>query len=240
MITTDNTTVVAYINKQGGTHSHTLLRLVVDRVRVWVVMHVFHINSTVPTNSKYSHPGQTHSWLFKYDSGLTISAKPVESPPGNSEPNIHVYMFPLLPLLSQVIQKLRTTQEGEVILIAPWWPSQPWFPHHLLCLCLCLQFRSLKHWRKMLCHKVDVYMFPLFPLLSQVIQKLRTTQEGEVILIAPWWPSQPWFPHHLLCLCVDHPRFCPYRREILSQQEYVSSGKSYHLHAWRLSCSTTK
>ena len=30
MIATDNTTVVAYINKQGGTHSHALLRLVVD------------------------------------------------------------------------------------------------------------------------------------------------------------------------------------------------------------------
>ena len=43
-------------------------------------------------------------------------------------------------------------------------------------------------------------MFPPFPLLSKVIQKLRTTQEDEVILIAPWWPSQPWCPH-LLCLC---------------------------------------
>ena len=30
LIATDNTTVVAYINKQGGTHSHPLLRLVVD------------------------------------------------------------------------------------------------------------------------------------------------------------------------------------------------------------------
>ena len=30
MIVTDNTTVVAYINKLGGTHSHTLLRIVVD------------------------------------------------------------------------------------------------------------------------------------------------------------------------------------------------------------------
>ena len=30
MIATDNSTVVAYINKQGGTHSHALLRLVVD------------------------------------------------------------------------------------------------------------------------------------------------------------------------------------------------------------------
>ena len=30
LIATDNTTVVAYINKQGLTHSHLLLRLVVD------------------------------------------------------------------------------------------------------------------------------------------------------------------------------------------------------------------
>ena len=30
LIATDNTTVVAYINKQGGTHSNLLLRLVVD------------------------------------------------------------------------------------------------------------------------------------------------------------------------------------------------------------------
>ena len=33
MIATDNTTVVYYINKQGGTHFHTLLRLVVDLFR---------------------------------------------------------------------------------------------------------------------------------------------------------------------------------------------------------------
>ena len=61
------------------------------------------------------------------------------------------------------------------------------------------------------------------------------------ILIAPWWPSQPWFPH-LLQLCVDHPLFLPYCRDLLSQQsqEFILDGKSYHLHAWRLSCDTTK
>ena len=37
----------------------------------------------------------------------------------------------------------------------------------------------------------------------KVIQKLKTTQEGELILIAPWCPSQLWFPH-LLRLCVNH------------------------------------
>ena len=46
----------------------------------------------------------------------------------------------------------------------------------------------------------SMYMFPPFPLLNKVIQKLCAIQEAEVILIAPWWPSQPWFPH-LLRLC---------------------------------------
>ena len=66
----------------------------------------------------------------------------------------------------------------------------------------------------------SMYMFPPFPLLSKVIQKFRTTQEGEVILIASWWPSQPWFPH-LLRLCVDHPLFFLYCWDLLSQQGYV-------------------
>ena len=86
----------------------------------------------------------------------------------------------------------------------------------------------------------SMYMFPPFLLLNKVIQKLRTTQTGEVILIAPWWPTQLWFPQ-LLRLSVDHLlRFLQYCRDLLSQQGYISSGKSYHLHAWRLLCSTTK
>ena len=84
-------------------------------------------------------------------------------------------------------------------------------------------------------------MFPLFPLLNKVMQKLRSAQMAEVILVAPWWPSQSWFPH-LLRLCVEHPLALPYRRDLLSQQDqkYISEGKSYHLHVWRLSCDTTK
>ena len=86
----------------------------------------------------------------------------------------------------------------------------------------------------------SMYMFPPFPLLSKVMQKLRSTQVAEVILVA-WWPSQSWFPH-LLRLCVEHPLVLPYRRDLLSQQDqkYISDRKSYHLHVWRLSCDTIK
>ena len=41
----------------------------------------------------------------------------------------------------------------------------------------------------------SMYMFLPFSLLSKVAQKLRTTQNSERILVAPWWLSQPWFPH---------------------------------------------
>ena len=34
-------------------------------------------------------------------------------------------------------------------------------------------------------HRRSMYMFPLFPLLGKGIQKLRTTEESKVILIAP-------------------------------------------------------
>ena len=87
--------------------------------------------------------------------------------------------------------------------------------------------------------EVNVHVSTVSPA-QQSFRSSRTTQMGEVILIASWCPSQPWFPH-LLRLSVDHLlRFFQYRRDLLSQQGYISSGKSYHLHAWRLLCSTTK
>ena len=57
--------------------------------------------------------------------------------------------------------------------------------------------------------EVNVHVSTFYPA-QQGVQKLRSTQVAEVILVAPWWPSQPWFPH-LLRLCVEHPLFLPYR-----------------------------
>ena len=85
--------------------------------------------------------------------------------------------------------------------------------------------------------EVDVHVSTVSPCSSK--SEIKDHQEGQVILIAPWWPFQPWFPH-LLRLCVGHTRIILYRQDLLSQQGYVSDGKSYCLRAWRLSCSTTK
>lgn len=40
-----------------------------------------------------------------------------------------------------------------------------------------------------------LYMFPPFPLLPRVLRKIQC-ERAHVLLIAPWWPCQTWFPHY--------------------------------------------
>ena len=210
MIATDNTTVVAYINKQGGTHSHLLLRLVVD-LFLWlqtqdITLRARHIPCCLNVIAdRLSRPNQ----------------------PIMTEWSLHPEVVNLIFRLwgTPVVDRFATVHNTHL----------PQF------MALVPEPRALgidalsQDWQRR-----SMYMFPPFLLLNKVIQKLGNTQTGEVILIASWWPSQPWFPH-LLRLSVDHLlRFFQYRRDLLSQQGYISSGKSYHLHTWRLLCSTTK
>ena len=211
MVATDNSTVVSYINKQGGTRSPTLLCLTVELL-LWleaqnIIVQARHIpgclNMIADHLSRLNQPISTE-WSLH---------------PEIVERIFHFWGRPEVDMLATVSnshlpQFMSPIPEPRALAVDAL--SQDW------------QGRAM-------------YMFPLFPLLNKVIQKLRSTQAAEVILIAPWWPNQSWFPH-LLRLCVEHPLVFPYCRDLLSQQDqkYVSEGKSCHLHAWRLSCDTTK
>ena len=211
LIAMDNTKVVSYINKQGGTHSLTLLHLVVD-LFMWlqaqdIALRARHIPGCLnviadhlsrpnqPISTEWSLRPEILNRIFQFWGTLLVDMF------------VTVHNTLLLQFISPIPEPLALAVDAL---------SQDW------------QGRSM-------------YTFPPFPLLNKVIQKLRATQEAEVILVAPWWPSQLWFPH-MLRLCVDHPLFFPYRRDLLSQQgqRFISDGKSYHLHSWRLSCSITK
>ena len=48
------------------------------------------------------------------------------------------------------------------------------------------------------------YAFPPFSLVGRVLQKVEA-DSAEIVLIAPVWPTQPWFAR-LLRLCTDFPR----------------------------------
>ena len=60
---------------------------------------------------------------------------------------------------------------------------------------------------------------------------------SKTILLAPG--GHHYCGSHLLGVCVDHSRIIPYRPDLLLQQSFILTRKSYHLYAWRFSCSTT-
>ena len=81
-----------------------------------------------------------------------------------------------------------------------------------------------------------VYAYPPIPLMHQVLQKVAA-EPCDVILVAPAWPTQSWFPL-LLQLSVDHPRALPPLRKLLKQPRrnvFHDNPQQLHLHAWRLS-----
>ena len=198
MVATDNSTVVSYINKQGGTRSTPLLHLTVE-LFLWlesqdIIVRARHIPGCLNVIADHlSRPNQPIPTEWSLHPKIV---KRIFRFWGTPE----VDMFATLSN-SHLPRFMSPVPEPRALAVDAL--SQDW------------QGRSM-------------YMFPPFPLLSKVVQKLRSTQVAEVILVAPWWPSQPWFPH-LLRLCVEHPLFLPYRQDLLSQQDqkYISDGKSF-------------
>jgi len=79
------------------------------------------------------------------------------------------------------------------------------------------------------------YAFPPFSLIPEVLQKAHQEQ-CDLILVAPAWPAQSWFPA-LLDLAVDHARCLPLFPKLLKQpgqNVFHDQVEKLHLHAWRL------
>lgn len=85
------------------------------------------------------------------------------------------------------------------------------------------------------------YAYPPIALLPRVLRKIRLHPTAEVILVAPFWPSQIWF-HPLTQMLVDFPRRLPDKWNLLKNSE---TGELYpepsklRLVAWKISASPT-
>ena len=84
---------------------------------------------------------------------------------------------------------------------------------------------------------LQVYAFPPFAMIGQVLAKVRASQGLELTLIAPLWPQRPWFPE-LLELLILPPLTLPSRWDLLRQphvSRFHQNLSMLRLHAWRLS-----
>ncbi|KAJ8019201.1 hypothetical protein HOLleu_42359 [Holothuria leucospilota] len=82
---------------------------------------------------------------------------------------------------------------------------------------------------------LDAYAFPPLSLIPRVISRVKSTGNCRLLLIALFWPRQPWF-RTLSGLLKDLPRRLPLGEDLLTQGPLCHQDpKSLHLVAWKIS-----
>jgi hypothetical protein len=85
------------------------------------------------------------------------------------------------------------------------------------------------------------YAYPPTTLIRPCLNKLQEEQ-AEILLVAPLWPNQEWFPD-LIALSIDFPLVLPSSRTMLKQtfsHHFHPSPAVLNLHVWRLSADPSK
>nr|XP_060639431.1 uncharacterized protein LOC132779779 [Anolis sagrei ordinatus] len=162
-VLTDNTTVMYYLNKQGGTHSGPLLDLCLE-IWNWCI-------------SRRIHLIVTH--LPGVDNGLAdvLSRSPMAHHEWSLNGEVSANLFRLWG--TPEVDLFATPQNTKCGLFCA--------RCHPLPQIGCLGDAFLHNWGGRL-----VYAFPPFPLLLRVIAKIRR-DNAHCVLVTPWWPRQPWF-----------------------------------------------
>ena len=211
LVQSDNTTVVAYLVRQGGCHSPTLDALA-RRVVQWCMLHGMTLSAVHVAGADncradlLSRPGQA------------VVPDRMKSVEWALSPLIAGRIFthwgvPMVDLFATALNRKVPVFCSRV-------------PHPLALRAPALQLP----WVEGL-----YYMFPPLSLTLQCLCKIGR-EEAEVIAILPWWPNRGWFPL-LLDLMVDLPILLPLRDYLLKGLDGLPhpSLKSLHLAAWRLS-----
>ena len=208
----DNSTVVAYVNKQGGTVSRPLC-LLTSRLLRWTKSFAVHLEARyLPGESNVladvlSRRGQvvgTEWFLHPQVARALLRAW------GN--PSIDLFATCLnakLPLYCSLVPDPQAVFEDAF--------RHPW-------------------------DDLDLYAFPPFALVGRVIARVQQSLRVAMTLVAPLWPEKEWFADLLLLLtqpplvlpCWDRLLRQPHCNL------FHQGAHALNLHAWRLSSETTE
>ena len=206
LVMSDNTTVVSYIKRQGGTHSLELFQLTRE---------LFNLAQRYGVSLRVTFiPGRLNviaDLLSRKDQVLkaewTLSNK-VFQQIRSTFPYLEVDLF-------------ATCLNHQLPLyVSPVPDDQAWDTD-----ALSINWEGL-----------SAYAYPPTILIPQVLRKVEES-DCLILLIAPNWPNQAWFPV-LLNLLVEFPLVLPTHRRLLRQPQsnvYHTKPDALKLHAWLLS-----
>ena len=207
----DNSTVVAYVSKQGGTHSCSMCELT-SRLLKWT--------ESIDVHLEARHlPGQNNvlaDLLSRRDQAIATEwtlhrqvAKALLSAWGS--PSIDLFASRLnaqLPVYCSLVPDDQAALEDA--------SRHPW-------------------------DNLDVYAFPPFALLGKVLSRVRQSRNCSMTLVAPLWADRDWFADLLLLLThqpLALPLWDDIIRQ--PHDDLLHPGvPALKLHAWRLSSNSS-
>ena len=208
----DNSTVVAYVSKQGGTHSRSMFELT-SRLLKWTE------NIDVHLEARYL-PGQNNvlaDLLSRRDQAIATEwtlhrrvAKALLSAWGSLSIDLFASRLNAqLPVYCSLVPDDQATLEDAF--------RHPW-------------------------DNLDVYAFPPFALLGKVLSRVRQSRNCSMTLVAPLWADRDWFADLLLLLThqpLALPLWDDVIRQ--SHNDLLHPGvPALKLHAWRLSSNSSE
>jgi hypothetical protein len=204
-IRSDNSTVVAYINRQGGTVSRSL-SVQAESLLIWasehglslVAVHIQGAANILADALSRAHAIVASEWTLSHRVLARVWAR---------------FFKPLVDLFASRFNHRLPVYASPVPDDRAWAVDA-----------LAVSWAGL-----------EAYAFPPLPLLERVVRKAEL--EGpRLILIAPFWPRQPWFPDLLRIAKEDPLPLSLGPRDLLQPRSGVPHGNPgvLNLHAWRL------